>query len=105
VVVGDWNGDGKSEIGYYRWGFWSLDYLGEGNYSKFSPPFFGQESDYVSTPVVGDWNGDRKTKIGLYQYTNGVWYLDNDGSGTWNAGDRADTFGALGWTPVVGKWS
>ncbi len=105
VVVGDWNGDGKSEIGYYRWGFWSLDYLGEGYYSKFSPPFFGQEFDYVSTPVVGDWNGDNKTKIGLYQYTNGVWYLDNDGSGTWNAGDRSGTFGALGWTPVVGKWS
>ena len=31
-------------------------------------------------------------KIGIYQ--NGVWYRDNDGSGTWNAGDQANVFGA-----------
>ena len=104
-VVGDWNGDGKSKIGFYRWGFWSLDYLGEGKYSKFSTPFFGQQFDYVSTPVVGDWNGNEKTKIGVYQSTNGVWYLDNDGSGTWTADDRANTFGAPGWIPIVGEWN
>ena len=43
------------------------------------------------------------TKIGIYM--DGAWYLDNDGSGTWNAGDRANTFGAPGWTPVTGNWN
>ena len=39
------------------------------------------------TPVVGNWNGDATgDKIGVYM--DGVWYLDNDGSGTWNAGDQ-----------------
>ena len=42
-------------------------------------------------------------KIGIYQ--NGVWYRDNDGSGTWNAGDQANVFGALGWTSVLGDWN
>ncbi len=51
----------------------------------------------ISVPIVVS------TKIGVYQ--NGVWYLDNDGSGTWNAGDRANNFGAPGWTSVVGDWN
>ena len=38
------------------------------------------------------------TKIGVYQ--NGIWYIDNDGSGTWNADDKAYSFGAPGWTPA-----
>jgi hypothetical protein len=43
------------------------------------------------------------SKVGLYK--DGMWYLDNDGSGTWNAGDRANMFGAPGWTPVLGDWN
>ena len=30
-----------------------------------------------------------------------MWYLDNDGSGTWNAGNRANMFGTGGWIPVA----
>ena len=56
------------------------------------------------TPILGNWNGDATgTKIGVYK--DGVWYLDNDGSGTWNAGDRANSFGSVGWTPVLGDWN
>ena len=42
-------------------------------------------------------------KIGVYK--DGTWYLDSDGSGTWNAGDRANSFGSLGWTSVLGDWN
>ena len=42
-------------------------------------------------------------KIGIFR--DGVWYLDNDGSGTWNAGDRANVFGTVGWTSVFGDWN
>jgi hypothetical protein len=102
-VVGDWNGNGKTKVGYYRWGFWSLDYLGEGTYSKYYLPFFGQNFDYESAPVVSDWNGDGKTEIGVYK--DGVWYLDSSGDGVYGPGDRANSFGLLGWNSVVGKWS
>jgi len=47
--------------------------------------------------------GSTSTKIGVYD--NGVWYLDNDGSGTWNIGDMAASFGSYGWTAVVGDWN
>ncbi len=46
---------------------------------------------------------DSATRIGVYQ--NGIWYLDNDGSGSWNAGDRAYSFGAPGGTNVTGDWN
>ena len=43
------------------------------------------------------------TKIGIFQ--NGMWYLDTDGSGTWNGGDRANGFGVPSWTQIVGDWN
>ena len=36
-VVGDWNGDNKTEAGYYRMGIWSLDYSGQGIISGSIP--------------------------------------------------------------------
>ena len=91
-VLGDWNGDGKTEIGIYKDGTWYLDYNGNGIWDAGI-----DKLDYFGTlgwtPVVGNWNGDATgDKIGIYK--DGTWYLDNDGSGTWNAGDRANVFGA-----------
>ena len=34
-----------------------------------------------------------------------MWYLDTDGSGTWNAGDMANNFGASGWVSSAGDWN
>ena len=100
-VLGDWNGDGKTETGVYLNGIWYLDLDGSGTWNA------GDRVDTFGasgwTPVLGDWNGDGKTETGVYR--NGIWYLDLDGSGTWNAGDRADNFGASGWTPVLGDWN
>jgi hypothetical protein len=43
-------------------------------------------------------------KIGISQ--NGVWYLDWNGNGAFDGGfDKAYTFGAPGWTSVVGDWN
>ena len=33
-VIGDWNDDKKTEVGDYRWGYWSLDYTGVGIISR-----------------------------------------------------------------------
>jgi hypothetical protein len=104
-IVGDWNGDGKTEIGVTDGQNWYLDTNGNGVWDGPSVDqygFFGIPPTYK--PIVGDWNGDGKDKIGV---TNDVyWYLDMNGNGVWDGPviDKAPFFGITGWTPVVGKW-
>ena len=44
------------------------------------------------------------SKIGVYR--DGTWYLDYNGNGAWDAGtDKVYTFGAIGWSPVLGDWN
>lgn len=39
-------------------------------------------------------------------YRDGVWYLDWNGNGAWDAGkDKVYNFGAPGWTLVIGTWN
>ena len=103
-VVGDWNGDGRTKVGFYRWGFWSLDYSGQGTNTEAYT--FIQEYDYNRVPVVADWNGDGKTEIGVYNNVNGAANLDYNGNGNWDASlDRARNFDVGYWTPVTGDWN
>jgi hypothetical protein len=54
-------------------------------------------------PVVGDWNGSGDDKVGVFR--NGVWYLDINGSDTWDNGvDSVLRFGIAGDRPVTGRW-
>jgi PKD repeat protein len=110
-VTGDWNNDGKTEIGYYQpgtKGIWYLDYNGNGIWNGGVTDrayIFGTTG---SVPVTGDWNNDGKTEIGYYQPgTSGVWYLDYNGNGKWNGGvtDRTYVFGTTGSVPVTGDWN
>jgi len=121
-VVGDWNGDGISKIGIYRFenryvtegGFW---YMGEGTGSiDFTPgsavgPFGSLAGD---TPVVGDWDGGGRDKIGIYRAAgaDGLWFLDNgdrrfDFCGEFPAGDLClGPFGGVaGDIPMPGDWN
>ena len=110
AVTGDWNGDGRTKVGYYINGFWVLDYNGNGTYDgvqggdKFYA-FGGSGASYV--PVVGDWNGDGKTKIGFYN--NGFWALDVNGNGTFDGVVLDSFFGfggnGVGEMPVLGDWN
>ena len=97
-IVGDWNGDGKSEMGIYRDGAWYLDSDGTGNPANATFHFFGAPG---WTPIVGDWNGDEKTEIGIYR--DGAWYLDTSGTGNPTTA-TFHFFGAPGWTSIVGDW-
>lgn len=103
-VVGDWNGDGKSKIGYYRNGFWLLDYNGDGIYNA-GDRFFGFGGNPNEYPIVGDWNGDHRTKAGVF--SNGTFVLDFNGSGGYDAGDKVYNY--LSYTsadrPLVGDWN
>ena len=101
-VIGDWNGDGCSEIGVYQSGAWILDYDGSGGWSTGDKNYaFGGPG---WTPVVGYWRLGKTTKIGIYK--DGAWLLDYDGSGAWlSIRDKNYGFGDIGWTPVIGDWN
>jgi hypothetical protein len=71
-IVGDWNGDGKAEVGLFRpsTGIFYLDFDGS---KSFNPSVDKQFSLGVGTQsgdvaVVGDWNGNGRSKIGLFRY-------------------------------------
>jgi hypothetical protein len=107
-MLGDWSGTGTTKIGIYYYGFWYLDYDGDGvwNPANDKAYTFGWNATGV-TPVLGDWNGDGRAKIGIYYY--GSWYLDYDGNGVWEGGVNDKQYN-LGWAdpavmPVIGDWS
>ena len=109
LIVGDWNGDGKTKIGVYRasTGTWYLDYNGNGAWDGCTTDrcfSFGIPTD---TPVVGDWNGDGKTKIGVYRASTGTWYLDYNGNGISDSGvEQTISWGGDSTDkPVVGDWN
>jgi hypothetical protein len=57
-------------------------------------------------PVTGDWSGSGTTKIGIYRPSTGQWFLDYNGDGILDAGDKTYNFGGIaGDIPVVGDWS
>ena len=77
-VVGDWNGNGRTDIGVFRptTAAWYLDnngttyWQGGDTFSTFGNP------GVTETPIVGDWTGAAgKDLIGIY--TNETWYLQS----------------------------
>ena len=103
-VVGNWDGSGRTEPGFYLNGTWWLQTAS--GVETFSFGFSGSNV----FPVVGDWNGGGKTEVGVY--CNGAWFRDMDGSHTWDATNQA-ALAYLGWNdggtnsvvPVPGHWA
>lgn len=99
-LVGDWNGDGRDDVGVYRptAGKWILDNNGN--------PFDGVNLVFSrrqrGRPVVGDWNGDGRDDIGLYR--RGRWYLDRNGNRRFDDG-RFTYGGEPGDLPLAGDWN
>ena len=96
-VAGDWNSDGKTEIGVFIDGIWYLDMNGNGQWDGEGD---GNDVRGVfgvgvpnAKPVIGDWTGDGKTKIGIY--ADGIWYLDANQSWAWD-GEGTDIRGVFG---------
>ena len=58
--------------------------------------------------VTGDWNGNGKWGVGIYR--SGVWYIDTNKDGIWDAGDLGFPSGVgyggiAGDVPVTGDWT
>ena len=112
-VTGDWNGDGKDEVGLWHHDLYARDcyfYLdtGDGQWgpggkaAKFGP--YGKIGD---VPLSGDWNGDGRDEIGVWEPGSRYFYLDMDHDGIWDAakGDlKLGPYGESYDTPVRGKW-
>jgi hypothetical protein len=70
------------------------------DYKNFVTPAAGD------LPVAGDWNGSGTSKIGIYRPSTGTWFLDYNGNGIFDAGDKTYQFGGVaGDVPVVGDWT
>jgi hypothetical protein len=107
-VSGDWNSDGKTEIGVFRNSthLFYLDYNGNGvwNGNVIDRQYnFGISGDI---PVAGDWNADGRTEIGGFRPSPHLFYLDYNGNGAWNGAsvDRQYNFGITSDIPLSGKW-
>jgi uncharacterized delta-60 repeat protein len=77
AAAGDYDGDGRAEIGVYRGseGMWYLQNLvtGAKTYVRF-----GLAGDQ---PVPGDYDGDGKTDVAVYRPSNGTWYVNRSSDG------------------------
>jgi hypothetical protein len=107
-LIGDWNGSGTSKVGAFRPadGTFYLDYNGSGTWEGCGVDRCLQIGMLNDTPLVGDWNGSGTAKVGAFRPSDGTFYLDYNGSGTWEGcgTDRCLQIGLSGDTPLVGKW-
>jgi len=108
-ISGDWNSDGKTEIGVFRNSthLFYVDYNGNGawNGAGIDRSYnFGITGDI---PVTGDWNNDGTTEIGVFRNSTHLFYLDYNGNGVWNGAsvDKQYNFGISGDIPVTGDWN
>ena len=97
-VVGDWNGNGQTTIGWFRDGEWRLRNSNSAGSASLSFEF-GRAGDL---PVVGDWNADGRSTIGIVRGSE--WLLRNS-----NRGGSPDTSfhygrGAIDF-PMAGDWN
>ena len=107
-LVGDWSGTGFSKVGVFRPtdGTFYLDYNGSGTWDGCGTDRCLQIGMVNDKPLVGDWDGSGSSKVGVFRPSDGTFYLDHNGSGTWDGcgTDRCLQIGLSGDTPLVGKW-
>ena len=99
-VVGDFNGDGRTDIGVVRGNVWLLREYPAGGATTYQFTF-GAVTD---VPVVGDWDGNGKDGVGVRRGTH--WFLLQEPRAPRKGAPPTFTFTfgrAVDW-PVVGDW-
>jgi uncharacterized delta-60 repeat protein len=90
AVTGDFDGDLREEVGYFRDGVWTTRDFGSGAPSH---PFqWGSAGDI---PVPADYDGDNQTDYAVFRPSTGVWWINQSSAGVFVA-----RFGLNGDVPV-----
>ncbi len=63
-VSGDWDGDGREEMGIFLHGHWLLDLNGNGRWD--ASDLYARLGTAADLPATGDWDGDGKTDIAIF---------------------------------------
>jgi uncharacterized delta-60 repeat protein len=75
-LIGDFDGDSRDEIGYFRNGVWySRDYLSGAPTESFQ---WGAAGD---VPVHEDYDGDGQTDYAVFRPSTGVWWINRSTAG------------------------
>jgi uncharacterized protein YkwD len=85
AVLGDWNGDGRDDMGVRRDenGMFHLDTNGDRVLNSADARFSFGTSQGGDIAIVGDWNGDGRDDIGYFRGGN-TFLLDSDGDRVFN---------------------
>jgi len=94
-ISGDWNGDGKTDIGLKFGKRFYIQNTGSSSVTTFT---YGHETD---VPLVGDWDGNGTDTIGLFRPSTRQYFLNNGFDGS---PEHSFTFGARTDKPLVGDW-
>lgn len=87
----NWNGRTDPELA------WNMADWRDG-----SVTFVGEYGVMEGIPLTGDFNGDGKDELAVF--VDGVWFIDINGNGFWDADDLWVQLGERGDQPVVGDW-
>jgi hypothetical protein len=110
-VAGDWDGDGKIQVGIYKNDPEPYFYLCEQGSHPYCPKYsFPDSESFVGLlPVAGNWDGeaDAADEVGLYHPATGRFYLMDLGPGEkltllteFQLGE-----GGVGDLPLAGDWN
>ena len=99
-VAGDWDGDGRDEIGIYRPSThtWMFDFNMDG---QADDTLLLGEPKKGAVPIAGDWDGNGSDDPGFYN-PDGTWQLFNLSDPKYA---RLVSFGAPGEAPITGDWN
>ncbi|MEO8573859.1 MAG: FG-GAP-like repeat-containing protein [Pyrinomonadaceae bacterium] len=89
-VVGDFDGDAREEIGYFRDGVWFTRDYGSGAQTQSFQ--WGSAGDI---PVPADYDGDGQADYAVFRPSTGVWWINQSSAGVFVA-----RFGLDGDIPV-----